>query len=432
MRETRWCAKPCPSRWRMEEREVAEDGAEKERRVRGSNISVVVRARPLSHAEEARGLHMCIEVDTDGKHLAVLDPDDKMGGLDYLRLDKHRSRAYAFDRSLGPEVTQSQIFDASARGLLTDVLAGRNACCFAYGATGSGKTFTMTGSEEQPGLVTQTLDALFEKADATGDEYCVTCQYIEIYNETIKDLLCPSNGLLDVREGAEGTSVAGAASLTVHSREEVQALIREGNNWRATEATLANAVSSRSHAVLQLRVDVAGGVRALRHSGKLSMIDLAGSERARRTGVLGGLLNEGETNWKRLNEGAKINQSLLALANCIHALADSADSSKRAGAGSGPPVHVPYRDSKLTRLLKDSLGGCRTLQASPVQVVPQLATPALASLGLALRAAGLRCALGTSRCAAQGPMAGLRCGDEARPKLQTLRCPNTQAAAAAR
>ena len=263
--------------WRMEE--LAEGGPEKERRVRGGNISVVVRARPLSHDEEARGLYECIRVDTDGKHLVVLDPDDKMGGLDYLRLDRNRSTTYAFDRSLGPEVTQSQTFDASASALVGSILAGRNACCFAYGATGSGKTFTMTGSEEQPGLVTRTLDALFDAAHATGDQYYVTCQYVEIYNETIKDLLCPSNGLLDVREGAEGTFVAGAASLTVHSREEVQALISEGNNERATEATLANAVSSRSHAVLQLRVDVAGGVSAGRHSGKLSMIDLAGSER---------------------------------------------------------------------------------------------------------------------------------------------------------
>jgi len=180
-----------------------------ERRIRGGNISVVVRARPLSRYEEARGLSECIEVDADGKRLVVLDPDDKMGGLDYLRLDRSRSTTYAFDRALGPEVTQSQTFDASSSGLVGSILAGHNACCFAYGATGSGKTFTMTGSDEQPGLVTRTLDALFDAARATGDEYVVTCQYVEIYNETIKDLLCPSNGLLDVREGPEGTSVAG-------------------------------------------------------------------------------------------------------------------------------------------------------------------------------------------------------------------------------
>ena len=132
----------------MEERELAED---REKRVRGGNISVVVRARPLSNDEEARGLHECIEVDTDGKHLVVQDPDDKMGGLDYLRLDRNRSTAYAFDRSLGPAVTQSQTFDASASGLVESILMGRNACCFAYGATGSGKTFTMTGSHQVAG-----------------------------------------------------------------------------------------------------------------------------------------------------------------------------------------------------------------------------------------------------------------------------------------
>ena len=182
-------------------------------------------------------------------------------------------------------------------------------------------------------------------------------QYVEIYNESIKDLLNPKNGNLDVREApGKGTYVAGAANVEVSNREDVELLLEAGNAYRTTESTQLNVVSSRSHAVLQLRCAV-GGER--KRGGKLSLIDLAGSERASKTGVMnaGGIGRGGtDNNSKRLNEGANINKSLLALANCISALADQA---KHKG---GSHAHVPYRDSKLTRLLKDSLGGaCRTL-----------------------------------------------------------------------
>ena len=183
-------------------------------------------------------------------------------------------------------------------------------------------------------------------------------QYVEIYNESIKDLLQPTNNSnLDVREApGRGTYVAGAAEAEVASRAEVEELLLRGNGNRTTESTQMNSVSSRSHAVLQLRVEWPS------MTGKLSLIDLAGSERASKTGVMakGKSLQQGGThnNSKRLNEGANINKSLLALANCINALTGEAD---------GKRSHIPYRDSKLTRLLKDSLGGgCRTLMIANV------------------------------------------------------------------
>ena len=153
-----------------------------------------------------------------------------------------------------------------------------------------------------------------------------------------------------------GTYVAGAAEAEVASRAEVEELLLRGNGNRTTESTQMNSVSSRSHAVLQLRVEWPS------MTGKLSLIDLAGSERASKTGVMakGKSLQQGGThnNSKRLNEGANINKSLLALANCINALTGEAD---------GKRSHIPYRDSKLTRLLKDSLGGgCRTLMIANV------------------------------------------------------------------
>ena len=185
------------------------------------------------------------------------------------------------------------------------------------GVTGSGKTFTMTGNQQMPGLIPQGVDALFQQSDIQ-----VSMQYVEIYNEQIKDLLQPSNNdHLDVREApGKGTFVAGAANVEVSSRDDVEALLEAGNAYRTTESTQLNMVSSRSHAVLQLRIQLG------EKKGKLSLIDLAGSERASKTGVMSSTNNIGRggtnNNTKRLNEGANINRSLLALANCISTLAD--------------------------------------------------------------------------------------------------------------
>ena len=303
----------------------------------------------------------------DGEEINCIDPDDKqlesLGGAkvtDYLRLDKHKDRSYRFDCAIGPDVDQTQSFTQTLDLLIPDVLSGGNACCFAYGATGSGKTFTMTGSSASPGLIPLGVDQLFAQA---GAECAIAMQYVEIYNEHIKDLLQPNNSNLDVREApGKGTFVAGAANVEVASRDDVEMLLEAGNAFRTTESTQLNIVSSRSHAVLQLRCTLGG------RKGKLSLIDLAGSERASKTGVMSGTSDIGrggtQNNTKRLNEGANINRSLLALANCISALADRA---KKGGEGAGGAPHVPYRDSKLTRLLKDSLGGaCRTMMIANV------------------------------------------------------------------
>ena len=197
-----------------------------------SNITVVVRVRPLSQKEVTRGAYPTLEVH-DGWKIDVTDPDDKMGGLDYLRMDKNKDRSYAFDHAMDTGITQQEAFVQTTSGLLPEVMRGRNCCCFAYGATGSGKTFTMTGSHQMPGIIPHTVDALFEAA--AGDEGCVVMmQYVEIYNEMIKDLLQPSNHNLDVREApGRGTFVAGAANVEVSSREDVEALLNSGSARRA-------------------------------------------------------------------------------------------------------------------------------------------------------------------------------------------------------
>ncbi len=220
---------------------------------------------------------------------------------------------------------------------------------FAYGPTGTGKTHTMLGNNSVDGLCSLSLKAIFDKRrNMPNHEVLINVSYVEIYNEQIRDLLIPNNkdNYLDLREDPiKGVSLAGATEFKVDSIEEVMNLLFQGNRRRTTEATNANQTSSRSHAVFQICVNVnprCKDINIERVIGKLSLIDLAGSERGTVT----------ENRGLRLREGAKINQSLLALANCINALGDK---SKKGS-------FVPYRDSKLTRMLKDSLGGnCKTV-----------------------------------------------------------------------
>lgn len=262
------------------------------------------------------------------------------------RIREHR---FVFDRLFDEDSSQYQVYNNTTRPLLDSVLDGYNATVFAYGATGCGKTHTISGTPENPGVIFLTMKELYEKIESLSDTkiFDVSLSYLEIYNETIRDLLNPATLCknLVIREDANNKiSVANLSSHRPHSVEEVMELIVQGNKNRTSSPTEANATSSRSHAVLQINVIQKGrtGDITEEHTfATLSIIDLAGSERAAAT------KNRGA----RLNEGANINKSLLALGDCINALCDP----RRRN-------HVPYRDSKLTRLLKFSLGGnCKTV-----------------------------------------------------------------------
>lgn len=261
------------------------------------------------------------------------------------RIREHR---FVFDRLFDQDASQEDVFCHTTKPLLDNVLDGYNASVFAYGATGCGKTHTISGTPEQPGLIFLTMKELFERIDSLQDTNVVdlSLSYLEIYNETIRDLLVPDCGKpLVLREDAEKRiSVSNLSSHNPQNVEQVMDMILQGNNNRTMSPTDANAVSSRSHAVLQINVSQRSRTAELSQAhtfATLSIIDLAGSERASAT------KNRGE----RLIEGANINKSLLALGNCINALCDP----RRRN-------HVPYRDSKLTRLLKFSLGGnCKTV-----------------------------------------------------------------------
>merc|ERR1719382_317760 len=204
----------------------------------------------------------------------------------------------------------------------------------------------MLGNPSEPGVMLLTLHDLFSEVSSQRRDrhFEVKCSFLEVYNENIRDLLRPDADYLDIREDpVNGMCVAGISEVGgLESADEIMALLQQANRHRTTEATCANVTSSRSHAVLQVVVeqrDRTSDIVAQVNVGKLSMIDLAGSERASHT------QNKGI----RMIEGANINRSLLALGNCITALSSCVS-------------FVPYRDSKMTRLLKDSLGGnCRTV-----------------------------------------------------------------------
>lgn len=260
---------------------------------------------------------------------------------------------FVFDKLFDQDASQETVYQSTTSGLLDSVLDGFNGTVFAYGATGCGKTYTVSGTPEQPGIIFRVMQELFERMEDLKDtkRFELSLSYLEIYNETIRDLLKPETvpkRLIIREDGANKISVSNLSYHNPQTVQEVIDLVIKGNINRTTSPTEANEVSSRSHAVLQIHIMQTNRTADLtsEHTfATLSIIDLAGSERAAAT------KNRGE----RLYEGANINRSLLALGNCINALCLT-------DGGTNRSCHIPYRDSKLTRLLKFSLGGnCKTV-----------------------------------------------------------------------
>ncbi|PHJ25723.1 kinesin motor domain-containing protein [Cystoisospora suis] len=318
-----------------------------------SNILVAVRVRPLLPKEVQAGCRQIVRV-LDNRVVLLLDPGPSSQD-DVLRLKRSREKRYAFDYAFDEQTDQRCVYANTTKFLIDGVIQGYNATAFAYGATGAGKTHTMLGSYQEPGVMVYTLKDLFARIEeqAENKDFTVKCSFFEIYNENVRDLLDARNDNCDIREDpCKGISIAGIREIHVQTAAEILDLLQTGNKNRTQEATDANLTSSRSHAALQVTVtetDRVQGISARFTTGKLSMVDLAGSERASQTNNSG----------MRMVEGANINRSLLALGNVINALSDKRRASRN--------NFVPYRDSKLTRLLKDSLGGsCRTVMIANV------------------------------------------------------------------
>ncbi|KAM5213087.1 kinesin-like protein KIF18B isoform 2-T2 [Hipposideros larvatus] len=326
--------------------------------VEDSMVRVVVRVRPPTPRELESQRRPVVQV--VDQQVLVFDPEEPEGGFLGLKWGsthdgpkkKGKDMTFVFDRVFGEAATQQDVFQHTTHSILDSFLQGYNCSVFAYGATGAGKTHTMLGREGDPGIMYLTTMELYRRLEACQEEkqFEVLISYQEVYNEQIHDLLEPK-GPLAIREDPDkGVVVPGLSFHQPTSARQLLEMLTRGNRNRTQHPTDANATSSRSHAIFQIFVKqqdrVPGLTQALRVA-KMSLIDLAGSERASSTHAKG----------ERLREGANINRSLLALINVLNALADA----------KGRKSHVPYRDSKLTRLLKDSIGGnCRTVMIAAI------------------------------------------------------------------
>jgi len=303
------------------------------------NIRVFCRVRPII-SEDGGG--------PDSKNVFTFDKDD----TESFTIDnKGKPTVFEMDSVLTPASTQQDVFKL-AEDLIVSVTDGYNVCIFAYGQTGSGKTHTMDGNEAQPGLNRRALMRLFEICDERkGDwSYNIEISVLEIYNEFVRDLLGtnPKQGL-EIRHGKAGPYAEGLSTHRVTAFSEVHEKFTLAKQSRAVASHSMNNQSSRSHAILIVYVTGTNLSTGVETRGKLNLIDLAGSERVEKSGAL--------DDKKMFDEAKNINLSLSCLGDVIHALGQK-------------QKHVPYRNSKLTHLLQDSLGGqAKTLmvvQCSPV------------------------------------------------------------------
>ncbi|XP_068309167.1 kinesin-like protein KIN-8A [Pyrus communis] len=309
-----------------------------------SRILVFVRLRPMAKKEREAGSRCCVRiVNRRDVYLTEFANEN-----DYLRLKRLRGRHFMFDASFPDSTSQQEVYSTTTAELVEAVLQGRNGSVFCYGATGAGKTYTMLGTLDNPGVMVLAIKDLFTKIRqrSCDGNHVVHLSYLEVYNETVRDLLSPGRPLV-LREDKQGIVAAGLTQYRAYSTDEVMALLQQGNQNRTTEPTRANETSSRSHAILQVVIEYRvkdASMNVVNRVGKLSLIDLAGSERALAT----------DQRTARSLEGANINRSLLALSSCINALVEG-------------KKHIPYRNSKLTQLLKDSLGGaCNTVMIANI------------------------------------------------------------------
>uniref|UniRef100_A0A672P3K8 Kinesin-like protein KIF13B n=1 Tax=Sinocyclocheilus grahami TaxID=75366 RepID=A0A672P3K8_SINGR len=344
--------------------------------VNESNVKVAVRVRPMNRRE--RDLKTKCVVDMEGNQ-TILYP---VFAYDYCFWSMDEAEAAKF-------AGQDVVFQCLGESLLDSAFQGYNACIFAYGQTGSGKSYTMMGAAEQPGLIPRLCSSLFQRSvqeQREGESFTVEVSYMEIYNEKVRDLLDPkgSRQALRVREHKVlGPYVDGLSRLAVTSYKDIESLMSEGNKSRTVAATNMNEESSRSHAVFNIILthtlrDLKTGTSGEKVS-KLSLVDLAGSERADKTGAGGERLKEGQNN-NSTHTHTHTHTSLTTLGLVISALAEQ-------GAGKNKSKFVPYRDSVLTWLLKDSLGGnSRTAMVATVSPAADNYDETLSTLRYADRA----------------------------------------------
>ncbi|XP_006145249.1 kinesin-like protein KIF17 isoform X1 [Tupaia chinensis] len=331
-------------------------------------VKVVVRCRPMNQRERELKCQPVVTVDCARGQCFIQNP----GAAD------EPPKQFTFDGAYYTDHVTEQIYNEIAYPLVEGVTEGYNGTIFAYGQTGSGKSFTMQGLPDPPsqrGIIPRAFEHIFESVQcAENTKFLVRASYLEIYNEDVRDLLgADTKQKLELKEHPEkGVYVKGLSMHTVHSVAQCERIMETGWKNRAVGYTLMNKDSSRSHSIFTISIEIyAVDERGKDHlrAGKLNLVDLAGSERQSKTGATG----------ERLKEATKINLSLSALGNVISALVD------------GRCKHIPYRDSKLTRLLQDSLGGnTKTLMVACLSPADNNYDETLSTLRYANRAKNIK------------------------------------------
>lgn len=304
---------------------------------KGTNIQVVVRSRPLSEAEKAHNTPVVVQCNPKRKELTVNHGHRTKGGP---------SKSFQYDAVYGQFATQEEVFRGSVAPIIKEVLAGYNCTAFAYGQTGTGKTFTMQGelgSHELKGVVPRAVEEIFASLDHKKSEYTIKVSCLQIYNEELEDLLAPDSAdkkplrIFEERSSKGGVQIPDLEEEIVNTADDIFKILVRSSERRISKATVLNPDSSRSHCIITLTIhskETAIDGNQIIKTGVLNLVDLAGSECVGKSGATD----------DRAKEAGKINQSLLTLGRVINKLVEG-------------DRHIPYRDSKLTRLLQESLGG---------------------------------------------------------------------------
>ncbi|XP_013912763.1 PREDICTED: kinesin-like protein KIF3C [Thamnophis sirtalis] len=332
-------------------------------------LKVVVRCRPMNRKEEATGYERIMDMDVKLGQVTIRNPKASPGEL---------AKTFTFDAVYDATSKQADLYDETVRPLIDSVLQGFNGTIFAYGQTGTGKTYTMQGiwaDPEKRGVIPISFEHIFTHISRSqNQQYLVRASYLEIYQEEIRDLLAKDQSKkMDLKENPEtGVYIKDLSSFVTKNVKEIEHVMNLGNQTRSVGSTNMNEYSSRSHAIFVITVECSetgpDGEDHIR-VGKLNLVDLAGSERQSKMGAQG----------ERPKEASKINLSLSALGNVISALVD------------GKSTHIPYRDSKLTRLLQDSLGGnAKTIMVATLGPASHSYDESLSTLRFANRAKNIK------------------------------------------
>lgn len=336
-------------------------------------IQVVARCRPLNRKENEEKRQSIVLIDSAIRQVALKIPESSQSGGEELK-------SFTFDATYDENTQQRIFYEESCFSIIECALEGFNSTIFAYGQTGCGKSFTMQGpsnaGDEMKGVIPNSFSHIFQFIKESKDvEFLIRCSYLELYNEEIRDLLChpKTQTKCELKEDAQkGIFVKNLTDVVVESKEDLEAMLDKGLGNRTVASTLMNAESSRSHSIFTIVIEMTSkdkdtGKEMIR-AGKLNLVDLAGSERQKKTGAKDATLKE----------GIKINLSLSALGNVISALSEGSK-------------HIPYRDSKLTRLLQDSLGGnSKTMMIAAISPADYNYEETLSTLRYANRAKNIK------------------------------------------